>query len=89
MLEETLLHNQVRCLYWASRNELALAKDGVTVGVGLHLLHLMGYYHNSEKIMSMFEEESGREISLILSYDDDEICSKMTTNLIVIKNDLY
>ena len=47
-------------------NELALVQDGVTVGVGLHLLHLMGDYHNSEKIMSMLEEESGREIRLIL-----------------------
>ena len=42
----------------------------------------------SEKIMSMLEEESGRDVRLILSYDDDEIGSKMTTNLIVIKNDL-
>ena len=39
----------------------------------------------SEKIMSMLEEESGRDVRLILSYDDDEIGSKMTTNLIVIK----
>ncbi|MBO7425636.1 MAG: magnesium transporter [Clostridiales bacterium] len=42
----------------------------------------------SEKIMSMLEEDSGRDVRLILSYDDDEIGSKMTTNLIVIKNDL-
>ena len=32
----------------------------------------------SEKIMSMLEEESGRDVRLILSYDDDEIGSKMT-----------
>ena len=42
----------------------------------------------SEKLVSMLEGDSGRNVRLILSYDDDEIGSKMTTNLIVIKYDL-
>ena len=42
----------------------------------------------SEKIVSMLEGDAGKDVRLILSYDDDEIGSKMTTNLIVIKNDL-
>ncbi len=42
----------------------------------------------SEKIVSMLEGDAGKDVRLIMSYDDDEIGSKMTTNLIVIKNDL-
>ena len=42
----------------------------------------------SEQIVSMLEEDSGRDVRLIMSYDDDEIGSQMTTNLIVIKKGL-
>lgn len=42
----------------------------------------------SEKIVSLLEGDAGKDVRLIMSYDDDEIGSKMTTNLIVIKNDL-
>ena len=42
----------------------------------------------SEQIVNLLEGESGRDVRLILSYDDDEIGSKMTTNLIVIKRGL-
>ena len=41
-----------------------------------------------EKIVGMMDRESGRDIRLIWSYDDDEIGSRMTTNFIVIRNDL-
>ena len=41
-----------------------------------------------EKLVSMMDDESSRDVQLILSYDDDEIGSRMTTNFIVIKNDL-
>lgn len=41
-----------------------------------------------EKIISLMDDESSRDIQLIQSYDDDEIGSKMTTNFVVIKNDL-
>ena len=43
---------------------------------------------SSSKIVSLLEGDAGKDVRLILSYDDDEIGSKMTTNLIVIKNDL-
>ncbi|MBO4408666.1 MAG: magnesium transporter, partial [Clostridiales bacterium] len=42
----------------------------------------------SEQIVNLLEEDAGKDVRLIMSYDDDEIGSKMTTNLIVIKNDL-
>lgn len=42
----------------------------------------------SGKIVDLLEEDAGKDVRLIMSYDDDEIGSKMTTNLIVIKNDL-
>ncbi|MBQ7699430.1 MAG: magnesium transporter [Clostridia bacterium] len=41
-----------------------------------------------KKIVSLMDEESSQDIQLIRSYDDDEIGSKMTTNFILIKNDL-
>lgn len=41
-----------------------------------------------KKLVSMLDAESGRDVKLILSYDDDEIGSCMTTNFIVIKNTL-
>ncbi|MBO4336563.1 MAG: magnesium transporter [Lachnospiraceae bacterium] len=41
-----------------------------------------------EKIVSLMDDESSRDIQLILSYDEDEIGSQMTTNFIVITNDL-
>lgn len=41
-----------------------------------------------QKLVSMMDDESSRDIQLILSYDDDEIGSYMTTNYIVIKNNL-
>ncbi len=43
---------------------------------------------NREHILSLMEEEAKEDAKLILSYDDNEIGSKMTTNFIVIdKND--
>lgn len=41
-----------------------------------------------EKLVSMMDDESSRDVQLILSYDEDEIGSRMTTNFIVIQNDL-
>ncbi|MBR5425089.1 MAG: magnesium transporter [Clostridiales bacterium] len=41
-----------------------------------------------EKIISLMDDESSQDIKLIQSYEDDEIGSKMTTNFVVIKNDL-
>ncbi|MBO4422291.1 MAG: magnesium transporter [Clostridia bacterium] len=41
-----------------------------------------------KKIVSLMDEESSQDIQLIRSYDDDEIGSKMTTNFILIKNNL-
>ena len=41
-----------------------------------------------KKIVSLMDEESSQDIQLIRSYDEDEIGSKMTTNFILIKNDL-
>lgn len=41
-----------------------------------------------EKIVRLMDDESGRDVELILSYQDDEIGSAITTNFIVIKNNL-
>jgi magnesium transporter len=41
-----------------------------------------------EKIVSMIDDESSRDIELILSYDEDEIGSLMTTNFIEIPNNV-
>lgn len=41
-----------------------------------------------EKLVSMLDKGVGRDVQLIMSYDDDEIGSWMTTNFIVIRNDL-
>ncbi len=41
-----------------------------------------------EQIVELMDKESSEDIRLILSYDDDEIGSKMTTNYIEIKNTL-
>ena len=41
-----------------------------------------------KKIVSLMDEESSQDIQLIRSYDDDEIGSRLTTNFILIKNDL-
>ncbi|MBO7564204.1 MAG: magnesium transporter [Clostridiales bacterium] len=41
-----------------------------------------------EKIISLMDDESSQDIKLIQSYEDDEISSKMTTNFVVIGNDL-
>ena len=41
-----------------------------------------------EKIISLMDDESSQDIKLIQSYEDDEIGSKMTTNFVVIGNDL-
>ena len=42
----------------------------------------------SDRLMQLMDEESRHEIGMIQSYSDDEIGSKMTTNFIVIKNEL-
>lgn len=41
-----------------------------------------------ERIVSLLDEETGTDVKLILSYEDDEIGSRMTTNFIKIKNNL-
>ena len=41
-----------------------------------------------EKLLEMLDDESSKEVQLIMSYDDDEIGSRMTTNFILIKNNL-
>lgn len=41
-----------------------------------------------ERIVALLDEETGTDVKLILSYEDDEIGSKMTTNFIKIKNNL-
>lgn len=41
-----------------------------------------------KKIVSLMDAESSQDIKLIRSYDEDEIGSKMTTNYVLIKNDL-
>lgn len=43
---------------------------------------------DQKKIVAMLDKETGEDIQLILSYEDDEIGSKMTTNYIVIPNTL-
>ena len=40
------------------------------------------------QLVELLDEESSHDIKMIQSYGDDEIGSKMTTNFIVIKNDL-
>ncbi len=40
-----------------------------------------------ENILSLMEKEAQEEVRLILSYDEDEIGSKMTTNYILIRRD--
>ncbi|MDE7272089.1 MAG: magnesium transporter [Lachnospiraceae bacterium] len=39
-----------------------------------------------EQIVRLLDDASSRDVQLILSYEDDEIGSKMTTNFIVIQN---
>lgn len=41
-----------------------------------------------EKLVGLLDEESGHDIKMILSYEDDEMGSRMTTNFIVIHNNL-
>ncbi len=41
-----------------------------------------------DKLVEMMDDESSRDVQLIRSYDDDEAGSIMTTNFIVIGNDL-
>lgn len=41
-----------------------------------------------EKVVSMLDDDSIRDVRLILSYDDDEIGSYMTTNFIAVRNTL-
>ena len=41
-----------------------------------------------EKLVNLLDDESSRDVHLILSYEDDEIGSYMTTNFVVIRNDL-
>ena len=41
-----------------------------------------------ERLVSMMDDESSRDVQLLLSYDDEEIGSCMTTNFIVIPNHL-
>jgi len=40
------------------------------------------------RILAMLDEEAGEDVKLLLSYEDDEIGSLMTTNFIVIHKDL-
>jgi len=40
------------------------------------------------KLVNLLDKESGDDVRLIFSYDDDEIGSQMTTNFIVIENTL-
>lgn len=39
-----------------------------------------------EQVVRLMDDESSRDVQLILSYEEDEIGSKMTTNFIVIQN---
>ncbi len=41
-----------------------------------------------EKLVSLMDDESSRDVQLILSYDEDEIGSLMTTNYVLIRNNL-
>ena len=45
-------------------------------------------HSTQEKLVGLLDEESGHDIKMILSYEDDEMGSKMTTNFIVIHNNL-
>lgn len=44
--------------------------------------------NTKEQLVNMMDEETSHDIQMIQSYDDDEIGSKMTTNFIVIYQDL-
>lgn len=41
-----------------------------------------------EKIVSLLDSDAGEDVRLILSYEDDEIGSRMTTNFIVVRRGL-
>ncbi len=41
-----------------------------------------------EQLVNLMDDDSSRDVNLILSYEDDEIGSYMTTNFVAIKNDL-
>lgn len=41
-----------------------------------------------EKLVRLMDDESSRDVRLILSYEEDEIGSRMTTNFILVKNNL-
>lgn len=41
-----------------------------------------------EELVRLMDDESSRDVRLILSYDEDEIGSRMTTNFILVKNSL-
>ena len=41
-----------------------------------------------EQLVNLLDDESSKDVQLILSYEDDEIGSYMTTNFVVIKNNL-
>lgn len=43
---------------------------------------------DQKKMVSMLDDETERDVRLILSYDEDEIGSRMTNNYIVIRNTL-
>ena len=43
---------------------------------------------DQKKLVSMMDDEAERDVRLILSYDEDEIGSRMTTNYIAIRNNL-
>lgn len=43
---------------------------------------------DQKKLVSMMDDEAERDVRLILSYDEDEIGSRMTTNYIAIRNHL-
>ena len=45
-------------------------------------------HSTQERLVGLLDEESGHDIKMILSYEDDEMGSKMTTNFIVIHNNL-
>ena len=45
-------------------------------------------HSTQEKLVGLLDEESGHDIKMILSYEDDEMGSRMTTNFIVIHNNL-
>lgn len=44
--------------------------------------------NKSHELISLMDEEARHDIDLIQSYEDDEIGSRMTTNFIVIRNDV-